>query len=160
MRNVVTPWTDARIADLAKWWDEGFSCSQIAAKLGNATRNAVIGKVHRMGLSGRGAGTLPTLAIRRVRAAQPKEPPVRKRQFTVRQIEALRCVEIIPRHIVLADLEPGDCRYPYGEGPFTFCGNATTASYCDAHAVLCTGLGTTSERYASKVSEKQIGAFA
>ena len=48
------PWTDDRVEALKKMWAEGLSASQIAAKLaGGVTRNAVIGKVHRMGLSGR-----------------------------------------------------------------------------------------------------------
>ena len=48
------PWTDDRVELLKKLWAEGLSASQIAAKLaGGVTRNAVIGKVHRMGLSGR-----------------------------------------------------------------------------------------------------------
>ena len=46
-------WTDERVARLAKLWAEGLSASQIAADLGGVTRNAVIGKVHRLGLSGR-----------------------------------------------------------------------------------------------------------
>ncbi|MCF4165542.1 GcrA family cell cycle regulator [Zavarzinia compransoris] len=46
-------WTDERIATLRDLWEQGLSASQIAARLGNVTRNAVIGKVHRLGLSGR-----------------------------------------------------------------------------------------------------------
>ena len=46
-------WTDERVSRLAKLWAEGLSASQIAADLGSVTRNAVIGKVHRLGLSGR-----------------------------------------------------------------------------------------------------------
>ncbi|MFZ2868729.1 GcrA family cell cycle regulator, partial [Zavarzinia sp.] len=46
-------WTDERIATLRDLWEQGLSASQIATKLGNITRNAVIGKVHRLGLSGR-----------------------------------------------------------------------------------------------------------
>ncbi len=46
-------WTDERIEMLKKLWLEGLSASQIAAELGGVTRNAVIGKVHRLGLSGR-----------------------------------------------------------------------------------------------------------
>ncbi len=46
-------WTDDRVARLAKLWAEGLSASQVAADLGGVTRNAVIGKVHRLGLSGR-----------------------------------------------------------------------------------------------------------
>jgi GcrA cell cycle regulator len=46
-------WTDERVSRLAKLWAEGLSASQVAADLGGVTRNAVIGKVHRLGLSGR-----------------------------------------------------------------------------------------------------------
>ncbi len=46
-------WTEERVARLAKLWAEGLSASQIANDLGGVTRNAVIGKVHRLGLSGR-----------------------------------------------------------------------------------------------------------
>ena len=46
-------WNDERVELLKKLWAEGLSASQIAGRLGNVTRNAVIGKVHRLGLSGR-----------------------------------------------------------------------------------------------------------
>ena len=46
-------WTDERVATLTKMWGEGQSASQIAKELGGVTRNAVIGKVHRLGLSNR-----------------------------------------------------------------------------------------------------------
>ena len=46
-------WTDDRVDLLKKLWAEGLSASQIAGRLGSVTRNAVIGKVHRLGLSGR-----------------------------------------------------------------------------------------------------------
>ncbi|MCB1360366.1 MAG: GcrA cell cycle regulator, partial [Rhodobacteraceae bacterium] len=46
-------WTDERVEMLKKMWAEGKSASQIAKELGSVTRNAVIGKVHRLGLSSR-----------------------------------------------------------------------------------------------------------
>jgi GcrA cell cycle regulator len=53
-------WTDERVELLKKMWTEGQSASQIAKELGGVTRNAVIGKVHRLGLSNRtGAGPAP-----------------------------------------------------------------------------------------------------
>lgn len=53
-------WTDDRVATLTKMWGEGQSASQIAKELGGVTRNAVIGKVHRLGLSNRTTtGTKP-----------------------------------------------------------------------------------------------------
>ena len=50
-------WTDDRVELLKKLWAEGLSASQIANRLGGVTRNAVIGKVHRLGLSVSGLET-------------------------------------------------------------------------------------------------------
>jgi GcrA cell cycle regulator len=53
-------WTDERVETLKKMWADGQSASQIAKELGGVTRNAVIGKVHRLGLSNRnGSGAKP-----------------------------------------------------------------------------------------------------
>ena len=52
-------WTDERVEKLKKMWSEGQSASQIAKELGGVTRNAVIGKVHRLGLSNRNGGGGP-----------------------------------------------------------------------------------------------------
>lgn len=55
-------WTDERVELLKKMWGEGQSASQIAKELGGVTRNAVIGKVHRLGLSNRSTGATPAKA--------------------------------------------------------------------------------------------------
>ena len=55
-------WTEDRVATLTKLWADGLSASQIAKQLGGVTRNAVIGKVHRLGLSGRAKPTKPKTA--------------------------------------------------------------------------------------------------
>jgi GcrA cell cycle regulator len=60
-------WTDERVELLKKLWSDGLSASQIAAELGGITRNAVIGKVHRLGLAGRAKS--PTSA-----APRPRKP--------------------------------------------------------------------------------------
>ena len=52
-------WTEDRVETLKKLWADGLSASQIAKQLGGVTRNAVIGKVHRLGLSGRAAPSRP-----------------------------------------------------------------------------------------------------
>ncbi|PXA97871.1 GcrA cell cycle regulator, partial [Nostoc sp. 3335mG] len=46
-------WTEERIATLAKMWESGMTASQIAEELGGISRNAVIGKAHRLGLQSR-----------------------------------------------------------------------------------------------------------
>ena len=67
-------WTDERVELLKKMWTEGQSASQIAKDLGGVTRNAVIGKVHRLGLSNRaGAGAAPSTP-----AASPAKPAKEK----------------------------------------------------------------------------------
>ncbi len=76
-------WTDERVATLTKMWGEGNSASQIAKELGGVTRNAVIGKVHRLGLSNRTTTTTkakaaPTKAVKEEPKAKPKpKEPVR-----------------------------------------------------------------------------------
>ena len=70
-------WTDERVELLKKMWGEGQSASQIAKELGGVTRNAVIGKVHRLGLSNRaGAAPAPTAAPA-VETAAPAKPEVK-----------------------------------------------------------------------------------
>ncbi|MBU2981369.1 GcrA cell cycle regulator [Lentibacter algarum] len=65
-------WTDDRVETLKKMWGEGQSASQIAKELGGVTRNAVIGKVHRLGLSNR--ATTTTAKTESKAAAAPKKP--------------------------------------------------------------------------------------
>lgn len=70
-------WTDERVETLKKMWADGQSASQIAKELGGVTRNAVIGKVHRLGLSNRVAGVAKEEAPAPVAAAAPpKVEPV------------------------------------------------------------------------------------
>ena len=57
-------WSDERVAVLKKMWLEGNSASEIAKVLGNITRNAVIGKVHRLGLSNRDTNVSKSRAIK------------------------------------------------------------------------------------------------
>jgi GcrA cell cycle regulator len=83
-------WTDERVDKLKELWAEGMSASQIAKMMGGVTRNAVIGKVHRLGLSNRGGPGLeegprpaePTAPVAKpapvapdAAAAPPPEPP-------------------------------------------------------------------------------------
>ncbi len=79
-------WTDERVELLKKMWTEGQSASQIAKELGGVTRNAVIGKVHRLGLSNRaGAGAAPSApAASPAKAAATEKPAAPAAQKTAR----------------------------------------------------------------------------
>src|SRR5579871_2054875 len=65
-------WTDERGETLKKLWLDGLSASQIAKQLGGVTRNAVIGKVHRLGLSGRATPSHPSRTT--FKAPRPPRP--------------------------------------------------------------------------------------
>ena len=67
-------WTDDRVETLKRLWTEGQSASQIAKELGGVTRNAVIGKVHRLGLSNRTEGEEPAKPAAPAAAAPAPEP--------------------------------------------------------------------------------------
>jgi len=71
-------WTDERVEKLKELWGDGMSASQIAKILGGVTRNAVIGKVHRLGLSNRGAApggkSAPDEAKPAPKPAKPSHP--------------------------------------------------------------------------------------
>ena len=80
-------WTDERVDVLKKMWGEGQSASQIAKELGGVTRNAVIGKVHRLGLSNRsGAQAAP--------AAKEKAAPARAKAKAEPKVEAKPAPEV------------------------------------------------------------------
>jgi GcrA cell cycle regulator len=169
-----TNWAGAHSGALREYLAKGMSFSEIAeainAKFKTAySRSAAIGRARRMGLAGPDrAKDPPRHWPAAPKAPQPQPPksrerhvpefirpvPMLKRTGTVK----LRCVGIDPRHLSLIDLEPDDCRYPYGgeeEGEaITFCGHPRRhgSSYCASHFHLTRGPGTASERSAGTVS--------
>ena len=68
-------WTDERIATLTKMWEGGSTASQIAEELGGVSRNAVIGKAHRLGLKARPS---PVKANDQPKKAKPAAAPAKK----------------------------------------------------------------------------------
>lgn len=146
-------WNDERVELLKKLWAEGLSASQIAGRIGSVTRNAVIGKVHRLGLSGRATTTRMKSHRPRVRPTVNKRPPAKPR-FTNVGNTALRALYqdaepyiapveelVIPlaERKSIQTLEEASCRWPIGdpqEAEFHFCGKTkvTGLPYCEFHA--------------------------
>lgn len=138
-------WNDERVELLKKLWAEGLSASQIASKMGGVTRNAVIGKVHRLGLSGRAAPAKP----QRGRSFDDNEERV---QPSARREPMLKPIVSEPEFSTPIVLESGDkttvatlknnmCKWPIGDparDDFHFCGQSTSTgkSYCAYHARL------------------------
>ena len=94
-------WNDERVELLTKMWGEGQSASQIAKELGGVTRNAVIGKVHRLGLSNR--ATTTTKSDAKVKSAPKEEvkssPP---NEATIKEPEAKAPISPAGRQIIPA----------------------------------------------------------
>jgi GcrA cell cycle regulator len=147
-------WTDERVELLKKLWSDGLSASQIAAELGGITRNAVIGKVHRLGLSGRAKPSSSVPRTRKNRAAhmmRVSRPSVRGNTALARHAFALYELEteaepeplenIIPigQRCQLLELTDSTCRWPIGDPgspDFFFCGGKPISElpYCAYHA--------------------------
>jgi GcrA cell cycle regulator len=148
----VLTWSDERVEQLKKLWEAGLSASQIAAELGNVTRNAVIGKVHRLGLSGRAKS--PSSAAPRPRKARPAQHMMRVSRPVSRGNTALAHVfevelepdpiaydNVVPmsQRLSLLELNEATCHWPVGDpasSDFFFCGGKalTGLPYCAHHS--------------------------
>jgi GcrA cell cycle regulator len=134
-------WTDTRVETLTTLWRSGLSASQIARALGGVTRNAVIGKLHRLGLAGRAAPQ----SSRPIRAARAAVRPARARRPSQRPLASRVDAANAPLQEVvdsvgafdLATLAAHACRWPIGDPRatgFGFCGEPVNAGpYCEAH---------------------------
>ena len=147
------PWTDERVDTLKKLWAEGLSASQIAGKLGmGVTRNAVIGKVHRLNLAGRvntprqqtprparkttaeggpsaprgpSRPSMPTAGATALKSfAQPSAAP---RMAPLPEPKPLRLVDTSKDgRITILHLSDKTCKWPIGDpqhDDFCFCGH-------------------------------------
>jgi len=142
---LIMGWTEERVATLRKLWAEGLSASQIAKQLGGVTRNAVIGKVHRLGLAGRATPSRPTK--RPVRAVRPRvigptaprlRPAFSAPTVVIPQLEPLRLED--GKAASVLTLNESMCKFPIGDPndmDFAFCGrSAACGPYCQDHARL------------------------
>ncbi len=159
-------WTEERVELLKRLWGEGLSASQIAARLGmGVTRNAVIGKVHRLNLSGRaqqprstapraprkqrepslaGRGNgMPSMPTAGSNALKPMlRVEVAPRQAALPEPKPVRLVDISKGgRITILHLSEKTCKWPIGDPgneEFCFCGHdpRSGSPYCEYHARL------------------------
>lgn len=144
-------WNDERVELLRKLWADGLSATQIAAELGGITRNAVIGKVHRLQLSGRAkpSSSVPRIRKPRVSTAtfRPRmrfsgnnalEPDYEK--VPVEDLDPLANVVPIGPRVSITELNEKTCRWPIGDPgaeDFGYCGAKPKSEkivYCPYHA--------------------------
>ena len=135
-------WTDERIELLRRSWESGMTASQIAETLGEGvSRNAVIGKAHRLGLQARPSpvkgGEAEAVAVEVVAVIAKAEPmaprpaPVRKPAKPLAK----------PARTTLLDLSEKVCKWPIGhpgEVDFHFCGKPSKPGfpYCSEHCAI------------------------
>jgi len=150
-------WTDERVNVLKKLWAEGHSASQIAKQLGGVTRNAVIGKVHRLGLSGRATPSRPVKRPPRLARPKPRlmpdgtvttpapavtAPPVEQAKPAADR--AVMTAPLPPMRLAdggaatILTLRDSMCKWPIGDPAdpkFAFCGRKSDCGpYCSEHA--------------------------
>jgi GcrA cell cycle regulator len=127
-------WTYERTEQLKSLWADGQSASAIAAQLGHVTRNAVIGKVHRLGLAGRPkaprreraarrSSTARRLHRRATRLSNVPQPPIASKKVAASLAERLGPAP--PAAVTIATLTEHTCRWPEGDPKipgFHFCG--------------------------------------
>lgn len=151
-------WDPPRIAELKKLWAAGLSASQIAGRFGDVTRNAVISKVHRLGLAGRtttvrspqGSASLP-IAPTRITERRKEDAQIHRMRALAAQMRAtdpapLPVLPSTEREAPLSaasdgvsflDLEDRHCRWPLSPAcgiDTIFCGQPRErGSYCSTH---------------------------
>ena len=155
--DAVISWTDERVESLKKLWQEGLSASQIAVRIGGVTRNAVIGKVHRLGLSGRATTSRqkshrprrPAAATQKRLASSTKPRFAQTGNTAFRALYQGDAEAYVPpvEELVIPEKErkyittltDNCCRWPIGDpqhSDFHFCGKGkvTGLPYCEFHA--------------------------
>ncbi len=140
-------WTPDRVETLTRLWNDGLAASAIAAKLGEVTRNAVIGKVHRLGLTGRRT----TSRQPRLRRQHQPRPSRRSIAHKPPRTPASAAAAFLPvpfqpelplgEPVTVRTLKASSCRWPFGDPKrpgFHFCGRqkADGHPYCSHHAAF------------------------
>ena len=155
-------WTSEREEKLKELWKKGHTASQIASILGNTTRNAVIGKAHRLNLEARAKSkkTIPKVSTEYNTKSEIKTQKLgRKAKF-----KALLLDKSFPPEnpVKLEELTDDHCRWPLGEKlqPVKFfCGRKPTEKfvYCALHLMI--GYQSKNEKEDDIITEEDIPKF-
>ena len=130
-------WDDQKVTKLKELWEKGHTASQIAEALGGTTRNAVIGKAHRLKLAGRVQSTKTQKQNKPATSVQSKEERNISRRSRFKSLLLDKNFEPEnPKQ--LEELDESSCKWPIGhpdEKSFYFCGRTSLKdfSYCKLH---------------------------
>lgn len=144
MPKVLTEWTEDRIEFVRIHVEKGYSRAQVAEMLGGTTRNAVIGITNRHGIRYDKPMGLPKPKRIRIRPKKPQNVSIFATRWGASDPDrkppnSIEVANVVanPLHILFDQLSRKNCHWPYGDGPFTFCGCEATSSgpYCEAHTL-------------------------
>ena len=127
-------WTNERVELLRKLWGEGRTAAEIAKELGGVTRNAVIGKAHRLKLSNR---LSPIQQTKKTTSPATGKTPQEKPVITRKPANNDEPIKV--KGVAMADLKDKMCHWPIGDprdDNFHFCGCPSVPGlpYCASHA--------------------------
>ncbi len=159
-------WTDERVSLLTKLWGEGHTAAEIAKKLGGVTRNAVIGKAHRLKLSNR---ISPIQQNKKPANKNVERKATKKNASVVTKPKAESVREVsVPKEVLksgklydLMDLKPRMCRWPCGDpkhDDFGFCGENSMPGlpYCEEHAKIAYQAATRNRIFSTDKEVKKV----
>ena len=148
-------WDDEKVEKLKKLWAEGHTASQVAGALGGVTRNAVLGKAHRLGIAESAPRKLAkdraAQQMRRHHQKSKRKPAPQPQRLVVKPswfrpdyvydpvAPAIEIEVPLAERRKLADIDDHQCRWPIGDpqdAEFHFCNQKKVdgISYCETHA--------------------------
>jgi GcrA cell cycle regulator len=150
-------WTDEKVEKLKELWTKGHTASQIAEALGNTTRNAVIGKAHRLNLEARAPSKHSGVSVSRENKQIRRGPAQTSRKAKFQSILLDKNFE--PENSKsLEELTDTTCKWPIGhpnEEKFYFCGRKPEGEfpYCKLHVLYAFQPKGTKEEVLDKEDE-------
>ncbi|MFP4097400.1 MAG: GcrA family cell cycle regulator [Alphaproteobacteria bacterium] len=167
-------WTEERVSLLTKLWGEGHTAAEIAKQLGGVTRNAVIGKAHRLKLSNRVSPIQQNKKpanknVERKTSKKSVSSPnpslgnarVETSALSSREKKKITHNKKAGDLYSLMDLKPRMCRWPCGDpkhGDFGFCGDNAMPGlpYCEEHAKMAYQASTRNRIFNAEKEAKEI----
>ena len=153
-------WTDEKVAKLKELWGKGSTASQIAEILGGVSRNAVIGKAHRLNLSGKIIAKKSS-SSQKINKSNTNFKKVRRGRFKSIIIDK----DFEPENPKqLEELDDKSCKWPIGhpnEKKFYFCGRTSLKdfSYCKLHLLYAFQPKNRKEDILDKDKDNEVPKF-
>ena len=154
-------WTPEKVEKLKELWGKGNTASEIAQILGGVTRNAVIGKAHRLNLSGKIQTKKSSSLTTNNNESKTSRRTLRRGKFKSLIIEK----DFEPENPKqLEELDENSCKWPIGhpnENDFYFCGRASLKdfSYCKLHLLYAFQPKNKKENVLDKDKDNEVPKF-